>query len=47
MEIFIKSKEAGPGMMTHNYNPSYLGGWDSKIVIWGQPREKFSETLSQ
>jgi hypothetical protein len=30
--------------LAHACNPSYLGGWDWKIVVWGQFRQKVCET---
>jgi hypothetical protein len=33
------------GMVVHAWN--YLADGSRKIAVWGQPREKVSETLSQ
>jgi hypothetical protein len=35
------------GIVTHSYDPKYLGGEIERMMVQGQPKQKVSETPSQ
>jgi hypothetical protein len=35
------------GMVAYVSNPSYMGGRSRGLMVWGQPKQKVSETQSE
>jgi hypothetical protein len=40
----VKTAEKSQVTVAHASNASYLGGWDGRIMVWGQPRQIVHET---